>query len=792
MINERNNKPLKIEKFNEQLPFHYPLLLTNKNALSSLHNRINKETFYNIYNDFQKKYRNNKKSKKSIPTTCKKNNISFNNQISSNKNYKFLPRKKNNVNKEISKSLSMNKTNSIDEVSFNDDKNNINNRTSKNKEFRKNRKELIRCSSNYNPYLRNLNLNNEIDKINLSYMLSNKQYKNINKNNKENKSKSFIFKRNQNNKIFSSKSFFSYNNRNILGLKSEIKSDENKLNNNNNFIQNYNNKKTSYNKRMANIDKIVKKLNIENQKLNYLSFNKKNIIKNILNDDNKNRIKFENVSGKESKNNRTILDINQKIHKNKENFYNKILFNKFITQKEPNMRIKRENIDKNDKKTKMYESKNFRKDNLSINLKEKEKRKNIHKMIEYVLKNQRFKEKESEKNGNNIKLLNIQKINSLKELEENKKVNISDENHKKAKNKNKINKIPIAPKNLKYYKNIHESHININNNFVIKEFKNESNKNNSKENIDYIKNDNNDENISFKFTMNESLNNDDLNYENLSNKENEKNNNSFKSTFSNNSNSPNKNSKISEIRKYLNNYYENKYNKKLSKNNSFNCIGDNSPNKKERNYYDLLKNNLLQNLIKEDNKNNNINNYFNNLSSNVNINININPKNISDKNIDINLINSNRNNKESKTENNDENSLQLLTPSFMRTQNEANQEKNLKEKIDNNQNTYKNLDLKEEKNIDNIFSFIPYRSNNNKFSSNYRNDYTFKNMNSNYRKKLIKKNNFKLNQSDIDNHKNFIMNENQIKKQNLYNINQEKRKEDLFQLLHFSQNLAVN
>lgn len=65
-------------------------------------------------------------------------------------------------------------------------------------------------------------------------------------------------------------------------------------------------------------------------------------------------------------------------------------------------------------------------------------------------------------------------------------------------------------------------------------------------------------------------------------------------------------------------------------------------------------------------------------------------------------------------------------------------------------------------------------------------------MNSNYRKKLIKKNNFKLNQSDIDNHKNFIMNENQIKKQNLYNINQEKRKEDLFQLLHFSQNLAVN
>ena len=34
-------------------------------------------------------------------------------------------------------------------------------------------------------------------------------------------------------------------------------------------------------------------------------------------------------------------------------------------------------------------------------------------MIEYVLKNQRFKEKESEKNGNNIKLLNIQKINSL-------------------------------------------------------------------------------------------------------------------------------------------------------------------------------------------------------------------------------------------------------------------------------------------------------------------------------------------------------------------------------------------
>ncbi len=80
------------------------------------------------------------------------------------------------------------------------------------------------------------------------------------------------------------------------------------------------------------------------------------------------------------------------------------------------------------------------------------------------------------------------------------------------------------------------------------------------------------------------------------------------------------NNKISDIRRYLNNYYEIKYRKKIIKNNSFHSVGDNSNNYKETCYYNMLKNNLLQKLIKDENSNkDHNNNYVNNVSSNVNI-----------------------------------------------------------------------------------------------------------------------------------------------------------------------------
>ena len=64
-------------------------------------------------------------------------------------------------------------------------------------------------------------------------------------------------------------------------------------------------------------------------------------------------------------------------------------------------------------------------------------------------------------------------------------------------------------------------------------------------------------------------------------------------------------------------------------------------------------------------------------------------------------------------------------------------------------------------------------------------------MNINYRNKLTKNNLIKLNHSSKENHKNIFVNENQTNKQTNYNIKKEKRKEDLYQLLHFSQNLGL-
>ena len=263
--------------------------------------------------------------------------------------------------------------------------------------------------------------------------------------------------------------------------------------------------------------------------------------------------------------------------------------------------------------------------------------------------------------------------------------------------------------------------------------------------------------------------------------------------FKNNSKDENFN-KISNIRRYLNNYYQNKYKQNLIKKNSSNYTIDYSPANKEINYYDFMKKNLLEGLINDENVNkNNNNNCCNNLSPNININININPNNISNQKVDIN---SNRNtiNQDQIKENNDKNSLQLLTPSFTKRQEEKNEEIKVKSQKNDKQTTFKFNELNEIHNFTNNYSFIPNNpdSNNMKFPIYFCRDYTFKNMNIIYRNKLTKKAlDDQKNYSYMENHQNIFSNKNQSNKQQInYNINHKKRKDDLFQLLNFSQHLG--
>ena len=127
----------------------------------------------------------------------------------------------------------------------------------------------------------------------------------------------------------------------------------------------------------------------------------------------------------------------------------------------------------------------------------------------------------------------------------------------------------------------------------------------------------------------------------------------------------------------------------------------------------------------------------------------------------------------------------------MRTPDEINQEKTHIEQKLNQKNTFQNIQLNEFNNFRNNSLLIPYiPESNNKFPIFFGHDYSFKNMNIKYRNKLTKKNLIKLNHSNVENHQNIFQNENQTNKQVNYNRNKEKRKEDLFQLLHFSQNLG--
>ena len=801
MEDEHKNESQIFEHSNEQLPLYYPLFFNKNKFEPDLKNRINKESFYYIYNLYNKKLMKNKNNNINIHGNSndkEKNKM----QLSFNKNHNVTQQRKKNS--DISNSLSMIKSNLTHnndslikiETSFMDKKNNNEQQNYKDNNINI-RKKLKKSDSFFIPYTPNLNLSffNFKNKIPFPNKLMEKPNNNSTYYKIGNKGKSWIYQRNLNKRLFSSNSFCS----NHKNLKLET-IDNGKSDNNNNYTKNFINKELIYKRKMEKIDKYLKILNEENQILHHhLSFNKGKDNKNILNNNNDD-IKAKNIKNsfmKENKSHSNISNYN-KIFRNKKIFSNNNLINnKYFFPKESQIKLGEKSMNLNNQKIK-YSNKII----LKINLEENENRKNIHRMIKYVLNYKKFKEKESEKELNKKpfeKIKNSKKLNNITSEEKNKEnsniINLNKNNHLKInrekieiKNNNiKIKKIQNISFNLKNFgtipseRNINSNFHSVKNNFNNKIFYESAyldNKTTNHKDENHYKNDIkqnfNKKNNSFK------MNNGEISYK-FSNM------NEGNYSFNNQTkNSTNDSDNISNVRRYLNNYYEIKYRKKIIKNNSVNFIGDNSSKSNETCYYNLIKNNLLKKLMNDENipnekiNNNNNNNYYNNLSSNVNINININQNDLSNKNIDINLINSNRNtiNQEEKKGNNENDNLNLLTPTFEKTPNEK-----IQEKIDlNHKKIFRNNESSEFNNFLNNYSYLSYHhENNNKFPIYFGHDYTFKNMNINYKNKLTKKK-----------YKNVFRNEQQINEQNNYNINQEKRNEDILQLFNFSQNLGKN
>ena len=169
MLLKKNRKQLNNDKSKEKLPFHYPILLSNKNCEKNQYTRINKKAFYYIYNEYHKKYLKDKNKRRKIP---KRNSIDNKNKsnndinLSFNRKFSFIRKNKKENKKDDSKSISIHKYNTINsELSigigpnFEDKINDIS--------FNKNdkddkKKKLQRCSSNYHLYNQNLNYQNKI------------------------------------------------------------------------------------------------------------------------------------------------------------------------------------------------------------------------------------------------------------------------------------------------------------------------------------------------------------------------------------------------------------------------------------------------------------------------------------------------------------------------------------------------------------------------------------------------------------------------------------------------------
>lgn len=161
------------------------------------------------------------------------------------------------------------------------------------------------------------------------------------------------------------------------------------------------------------------------------------------------------------------------------------------------------------------------------------------------------------------------------------------------------------------------------------------------------------------------------------------------------------------------------------------------------------------------------------------LNVNITPSQISGDNIDIKVNNINRNkiNSKSNKEINEYNSIQILTPSFMKTKKElSNDDKNKIQKNINNDFNYNcnyNYNINENNN-DN--KFFEQDKNNIRFSNyTFGYDYTFKNI-----------------KNINNNYINDINKENKINNKHYYKIDSDKRKDDIIQLLNFSEHLGLN
>ena len=772
MLLKKNRKQLNNDKSKEKLPFHYPILLSNKNCEKNQYTRINKKAFYYIYNEYHKKYlkdKNNRRKMSKGNSIDNKNKSNNEINLSFHRKFRFIPKNKKDNKREFSNSISIHKYNTINsEISipiqnFEDKINDI----SLNKNDKGNKKSKFRrCSSNYHIYNQKFNFQNKI------FKKDNNSFQNKN----ENENKSFAFNRNSKNRMFSSKSFCSNDKNKILDMSFKYNMD----------------KKMIYNKRMTKIDKFLKLLNNDNQKVHHLSFNKMKDINNIFNDSETNNLKImKNNIINEYKNKRTTSNY-LKIDKNKKIKSNNILYKYFIPNQTQLIK-KEEQNNKEINKSNELEIKYEHNNNSIINLYDREKNKNIHKMIEYVYNYEKFQDK------NNI---NFKKIKD----EENKKVN---DTFYKEKIKGNYETAKINAQI-----NIKKIHLNKDNNYLIHndEINNNFNQKNSnkihlnKEEYKFLSNEENNYNKNNSSINNQRYENEKMNQNNYIKNDSNNNNlneikttNNIKETRNNSFNSSvttkiNNNADIVNVRKFLNNYYKNKYNNKLLKQNSFNYTSDKSQSFNENNYIDSLKNNLIENLINEDKNNNNNNSYYyNNLSSNVNINININQNNsnkkveINSNNNEIKIINQKRH-----LENKKQNSIHLLTPSFIYEEStEHNESKNKIENL-NKKITLENNKTNEIHNCKNILN-IPFNpENNKKFANISGNDYTFKNKNYNYRNRLMKNNHFQLNHSNhssIEQNKNSFFEENYGNKQSCYNINSQKRKEDLFQLLNFSQNL---
>ena len=774
MLLKKNKTQLNNDKSEEKLPFHYPILLSNKNCEKNQNSRINKKAFYYIYNEYHKKYLKDKNKRRKITkgnSLDNKNKSKNEINLSFNRKFSFIRRNKKDNKKEFSKSISIQKYNTINnelsigigqniEDKINDISLIKNDNDDKKYKFR-------RCSSNYHLYNQNLNFQNKI------YKKDNNSFQ----KKKENKNKSFAFNRNSKNRMFSSKSYCS-NDKNIeLEMSFKYNMD----------------KKIVYNKRMTKIDKFLKLLNNGNQKEHHLSFSKIKDINNIFNDSEVNNLKIKkNNIIKEYKNKRTISN-NLKMDKNKKIKSNNILYKYFIPHQTQN--IKKDDRNKNEiEKYNDIEIKYENNKNSNINFYDREKNKNIHKMIEYVYNYEKFQDKNNF-NFKKIKDSENKKVNEtfskekIKDNYETAKINAKIQIKKIHLNKGNKYQIHNNEINNKFNKkNYNEIKLNKEEYKNLANEENKYNKNNSSINNKRYENEESNQTNGIK----NHINNDNLSDIKITNNIKEARNNSFNSSVTTKINN---NADIIDVRKYLNNYYENRYKNKLTKHNSMNYISDKSQSFNENNYIDSLKNNLLENLINEDKNNNNNNSYYyNNLSSNVNINININQNNNSNKNNDINSNNSEIKiiNQKQNIENNKQNSIHLLTPSFIYDENTEHNNSKYKMESLNKKNILENNKMNEIHNCKN-FANIPFNpENNKKFSIISGNNYTFKNKNYNFRNRLIKKNPFQLNHinhSSIEQNKNSFFDENYGNKQSNYNINAQKRKEDLFQLLNFSQNL---